>query len=73
MLQLKEDWERKLGAMIRRRAMDVEAILVAAALITGRPGEAPSPTRTAGVGGEGPEASAPRLVRAGARATRRRR
>ncbi len=40
MLQLKDDWERKLGAMIRRRAMEVEAILVAAALITGCPDSA---------------------------------
>jgi hypothetical protein len=34
MLQLKEDWERKLAAAVRQRAFDTEARLVAAALIT---------------------------------------
>jgi len=34
MLQLKEDWERKLAAAIRQRSLDTEARLVAAALIT---------------------------------------
>jgi hypothetical protein len=34
MLQLKEDWERKLAAAIRQRALDTEARLVAAALLT---------------------------------------
>jgi len=34
MLQLKEDWERKLAAAIRQRAHDTEAQLVAAALLT---------------------------------------
>lgn len=33
MLQLKEDWERKLAAVIRQRAFDTEATLVAAALL----------------------------------------
>jgi len=33
MLQLKEDWERKLAAAIRQRALDTEARLVAAALL----------------------------------------
>lgn len=36
-LQLKEDWERKLAAAIRQRALDTEARLVAAALIVGLP------------------------------------
>ena len=43
MLQLKEDWERKLAAAIRQRALDTEARLVAAALLTtvpeGKPGK----------------------------------
>ena len=34
MLQLKEDWERKLAAAIRQRALDTEARLVAAAMLT---------------------------------------
>ncbi len=34
MLQLKEDWERKLAAAIRQRALDTEARLVAAALLS---------------------------------------
>ncbi len=34
MLQLKEDWERKLAAVIRQRALDTEATLVAAALLS---------------------------------------
>jgi hypothetical protein len=34
MLQLKEDWERKLAAAVRQRAFDTEARLVAAALIS---------------------------------------
>ncbi len=38
MLQLKEDWERKLAAAIRQRAHDTEASLVAAALMTAVPG-----------------------------------
>src|SRR5205823_9510604 len=33
MLQLKEDWERKLVQVIRQRAFETEAILVAAALV----------------------------------------
>jgi len=33
MLQLKEDWERKLAAAVRQRAFDTEARLVAASLI----------------------------------------
>jgi hypothetical protein len=33
MLQLKEDWERKLAAVIRQRAFESEASLVAAALL----------------------------------------
>ena len=33
MLQLKEDWERKLAAVIRQRAFETEASLVAAALL----------------------------------------
>lgn len=40
MLQLKEDWERKLAAAIRQRALDTEARLVAAALLTAVPGAA---------------------------------
>lgn len=36
-LQLKEDWERKLAAAIRQRALDTEARLVAAALLTALP------------------------------------
>ncbi|MGH7682384.1 MAG: hypothetical protein ACRENN_10415 [Candidatus Eiseniibacteriota bacterium] len=36
-LQLKEDWERKLAAAIRQRALDTEAKLVAAALIVAVP------------------------------------
>jgi len=34
MLQLKEDWERKLAAAIRQRAFDTEARLVAASLVS---------------------------------------
>ena len=37
MLQLKEDWERKLVAVIRQRAFDAEATLVAAALLVALP------------------------------------
>jgi hypothetical protein len=33
MLELKEDWERKLSAMIRRRQTEVEATLIAVAVI----------------------------------------
>jgi len=33
-LQLKEDWERKLAAAVRQRALDTEARLVAAALLS---------------------------------------
>ena len=36
-LQLKEDWERKLAAAIRQRALDTEAKLIAAALIVALP------------------------------------
>jgi hypothetical protein len=36
-LQLKEDWERKLAAAIRQRALDTEARLVAAALLVAIP------------------------------------
>lgn len=63
MLQLKEDWERKLGAMIRRRTMEVEAVLVAAALITGRPGAS----------AKAPDGASPRAASGGGRARRRRR
>jgi hypothetical protein len=35
MLELKEDWERKLAAMIRRRQMEAEATLVAAVVVHG--------------------------------------
>jgi len=34
MLQLKEDWERKLAAAVRQRALDTEARLVAVALLS---------------------------------------
>jgi hypothetical protein len=37
MLQLKEDWERKLAAAVRQRALDTEARLVAVALLTAVP------------------------------------
>ena len=37
MLQLKEDWERKLVQVIRQRAFETEATLVAAALLYGVP------------------------------------
>jgi len=37
-LQLKEDWERKLAAAVRQRALDTEARLVAAALLYALPG-----------------------------------
>jgi len=37
MLQLKEDWERKLAGVIRQRAFDTEASLVAAALVYALP------------------------------------
>ena len=37
MLQLKEDWERKLVQVIRQRAFETEATLVAAALLYGIP------------------------------------
>jgi len=36
-LQLKEDWERKLAAAVRQRALDTEARLVAAALLYALP------------------------------------
>jgi len=36
-LQLKEDWERKLAAAVRQRALDTEARLVAAALLSVMP------------------------------------
>jgi len=39
MLQLKEDWERKLVQVIRQRAFETEATLVAAALLYGVPGD----------------------------------
>ncbi len=39
MLQLKEDWERKLAAAVRQRAFDTEARLVAASLISLVPDE----------------------------------
>jgi hypothetical protein len=48
MLQLKEDWERKLAAAIRQRALDTEARLVAAALLTALP--APRAARPKGRG-----------------------
>jgi hypothetical protein len=38
MLELKEDWERKLSAMIRRRQTEVEAVLIAVAAIHVLPG-----------------------------------
>jgi hypothetical protein len=41
-LQLKEDWERKLGAAIRQRALDTEARLVAVALLSVLPERKPS-------------------------------
>jgi len=48
MLQLKEDWERKLAAAIRQRAFDTEARLVAASLVAlvpeGRGGRGTPPT-----------------------------
>jgi len=48
MLQLKEDWERKLAAAIRQRAFDTEARLVAAALVS------LVPETRSGRGGTGP-------------------
>jgi hypothetical protein len=53
MLELKEDWERKLAAMIRRRQMETEATLVAAAFVFGiaaRPVPRRGLTRTRGAG-----------------------
>lgn len=49
MLQLKEDWERKLAAAVRQRAFDTEARLVAASLISLLPEPSPVPraSRTA--------------------------
>jgi hypothetical protein len=43
MLQLKEDWERKLAAAVRQRAFDTEARLVAAALLSILPDGDPGP------------------------------
>jgi hypothetical protein len=40
-LQLKEDWERKLAAAVRQRALDTEARLVAAALLSSIPESRP--------------------------------
>jgi hypothetical protein len=49
-LQLKEDWERKLSAAVRQRVLDTEARLVAAALLTlvpdGKPARATASSRT---------------------------
>jgi hypothetical protein len=55
-LQLKEDWERKLSAAVRQRMLDTEAKLVAVALLSlvpdGKPSRATSkaevPARPAG-------------------------
>ena len=55
-LQLKEDWERKLSAAVRQRMLDTEAKLVAVALLSlvpdGKPSRAASkaevPARSAG-------------------------
>jgi hypothetical protein len=48
MLQLKEDWERKLAAAVRQRALDTEARLVAVALLSAVP--VAKPPRGAGDG-----------------------
>lgn len=53
MLELKEDWERKLAAMIRRRQMETESTLVAAALVFGVPGKAGERRGLTGGGGSG--------------------
>jgi hypothetical protein len=49
-LQLKEDWERKLSAAVRQRVLDTEARLVAAALLSlvpdGKPARATVSSRT---------------------------
>jgi hypothetical protein len=42
MLELKEDWERKLSAMIRRRQTDVEAALIAVAIVYSVPAHPPA-------------------------------
>ena len=47
MLQLKEDWERKLAAAVRQRALDTEARLVAAALLSVLPASRGARTRRA--------------------------
>ena len=47
-LQLKEDWERKLAAVIRQRVLDTEAKLVAAAFLTVVPETRPEGGLTAG-------------------------
>lgn len=74
MLLLKEDWERKLGATIRRRAMDVEAVLVAAALVTGwSDGSGPTARGRGGAGGAGPAPVAPAAPAPRKRGGRRRR
>jgi|RhiMethySRZTD1v2_1073278.scaffolds.fasta_scaffold06168_13 hypothetical protein len=43
-LQLKEDWERKLSAAVRQRLLDTEARLVAVALLSVVPDGKPSPS-----------------------------
>ncbi|HEY7728846.1 MAG TPA: hypothetical protein VID50_10380 [Candidatus Eisenbacteria bacterium] len=53
MLELKEDWERKLSAMIRRRQTEVEAALIAVAIIHAVPGPAPARPGAAARGGPG--------------------
>jgi hypothetical protein len=54
-LQLKEDWERKLSAAVRQRVLDTEAKLVAVALLSVVPGGKPSRAE--------PSAAAPRRRR----------
>jgi hypothetical protein len=44
-LQLKEDWERKLSAAVRQRVLDTEARLVAVALLSVIPDGKPSRTK----------------------------
>jgi hypothetical protein len=46
-LQLKEDWERKLSAAVRQRMLDTEARLVAVALLSMIPDGKPPRTRAA--------------------------
>jgi len=46
MLELKEDWERKLSAMIRRRQTEAEAALIAVAILHAIPGPAPLEPRS---------------------------